>query len=106
MALSDFYDFAPLIAQMRQGGQGMTGGMGTPQNAWAGQQFVMPPVTGPAQRPQLPPYAGTAMAQPGAPAPGNLFGALAGGGRPGGRPGGMGGFDPKNPFGLIRGLMG
>ena len=101
MALSDFYDFAPLIAQLQQGG--MTGGMGTPQNAWAGQQFVMPQIAGPAQRSQIPPYAGTALGQPGAPAPGNLFGVLAGQ-RVAGRPGGI--ANNRMRPGQFAGLMG
>lgn len=62
MAISDFYDFGPLMAQLQQGGQGMSGGMGTPQNTWNGTQFQMPTVTPPGPYQQIAPYKGTAMA--------------------------------------------
>jgi hypothetical protein len=73
MALSDYYDFGPLMAQLQQGGAGMSGGMGTPQNSWNGTQFQMPQVQQPGPYTQLPPGAGTAMEGK---VP-NLFGALS-----------------------------
>ena len=95
MALSDYYDFGPLMAQLQQGGQGMSGGQNIPQNSWNGGQFVMPPVQQQPPRPQLPPFAGTAMEQQAPPAQaGGLFGSLGNGGsfagrRNAGRPGGL-----------------
>lgn len=99
MALSDYYDFGPLMAQLQQGGQGMSGGQNVPQNSWNGGQFVMPPVQTPGPYTQLAPYKGTAMEQKPAPAParaGGLFGSLVNGvadaGRnrmQAGRPGGL-----------------
>jgi hypothetical protein len=78
MAISDFYDFGPLMAQLQQGGQGMSGGMGTPQNTWNGTQFQMPTVAPQAPFQPLDPYKGTAMAPGGTQqAGGGLFGSLA-----------------------------
>lgn len=111
MALSDFYDFAPLLAQMQGGG--MSGGMGVPQNMWQGGQFVMPPVAPPAMPQQLAPYKGTAMQMMGQPrqAATSLLGALVGpsrAGRPGGRRPGNWDLGQEQPFGGIyrQGLMG
>lgn len=108
MALSDFYDFGPLMAQLRQGGQGMSGVMGTPQNSWSGSQFVMPQVAQPGPYTQLAPYKGTAMA-PGNQAPQQgLFGSMQGT-VPGGTTGRPGGINPRNMskyFPGLGGLMG
>lgn len=83
MALSDFYDFAPLMAQLQQQAGGMSGGMGVPQNTWQGTQFVMPPVTPPTPIRPLPPYQGTAAqlnspasAAPAPQMPGGLMGPV------------------------------
>ena len=78
MALGDYYDFGPLMAQLQQGGQGMSGGQNVPQNSWNGGQFVMPPIQQQPPRPQLAPFAGTAMGQQ-APQAGGLFGILGNG---------------------------
>lgn len=107
MALSDYYDFGPLMAQLQQGGQGMSGGMGTPMNSWNGGQFVMPQVAPPAPIPQLAPYAGTAMDQAAPAQPNGLLGPLGGKPRRAGRPGGMGnGNGNIEAFNQLRGLFG